>query len=157
MYKTRADAVKEWLEAYRKEEEELDGIIERIRELRAGMMGVQAQVLSFLPKGPGSDDPMTDYVIRLESMEGDMRRRLDAHERDRMALKGLVDLVLRGDDWFVITHRYLFSEKWADIRYALYGQEPEYSKNLDKYDMRVFRAHKEALEVMARNWEIKQP
>ena len=153
--KTQADIVKEWLVGYRKEEDELDEILERIRELRSRATRIRAQEITDMPKGPGPDDPMCDYVIRLEALEGNMERRLRMHERDRAALVDLVRKMRKKEDREVIACKYLYGMEWTEIRKRLYQREQGYLKKPESYDRRMYRAHNRALEWMGRNWDIK--
>lgn len=153
--KSQAEAVKEWLLGYRKEEEELDDLIERIRELRGRATSIKAQEITDMPKGPGPDDPMCDYVIRLEALEGSMERRLREHERDRKAIVSLVRKIRRDEEKEVICCKYLYGMDWSDIRERLYKSQEGYYKKPETYERRMYRAHERALEWMGRHWEKK--
>ena len=155
MYTSQGDAVKEWLEGYRREESELADLIDRVRELRSGAEGVRAQELSFMPKAHNGADLLTEYVIRLEMLEGNLEKRMRAHERDRAALVDLVNKIRRTEERNVIKCRYLYGMEWGEIRPKIYSREKGYLKNQDTYERRMFRAHNRAIEWMGRFWDIK--
>lgn len=155
MYSSQGDAVREWLEGYRREESELDELIDRVRELRGSATSIRAQEITDMPKGKGSDDPLCDYVIQLERLEGNMERRLELHERDREALVDLTRKIKRKEDKEVIKCRYLFGMEWAEIRFRIYGRQKEYAVHQERYDRRMYRAHNRAIEWMGKNWSIK--
>lgn len=149
MYTSQADAVKEWLQAYKKAEEEIDERLEQIRELRARITGIKAQEITDMPKAPRVGDPMEEYVIRLEELEGNLEREMRDHERDRMALMKLIHNIRPKDQREIIKCRYLFGMKWPKIQVRVYrsGKEAERRK--------MFRAHESALEWMGKYWCAK--
>ena len=151
--KSQAEAVKEWLLGYRKEEEELDDLIEKIRELRGRVTSIKAQEITDMPKGPAPDDPMCDYVIRLEALEGNMARRLREHELNREALVGIVRNIRGDEERKVICYKYLYGMDWADIRKKMYKEAG--MVKAESCDRRMYRAHERGLEWMGRHWEKK--
>ena len=153
MYKSRADMVRDWLEMYRREEGELDELINRIRELRSSVTGAKAQELSFTPKAHNVGDMMTEYMIRLEALEGDMERRLAAHERDREAIVNLISKLKRDEDRDVIKYKYLYGMEWREIKPKLYEKEEGYKEKPETFERRMYRAHIRALEWMGRLWD----
>ena len=155
MYSSQGEAVAEWLEAYRKEEEELDELIYRIRELRGSATSIKAQEITNMPKSPNVGDPLSEYVVRLEALEGAMERRLYAHERDREALVGLIRKIRKPEEKDVVSCRYLYGMGWGDIKYKLYGGAPGFAKKPESYERRMYRAHNRAIEWMGRFWDIK--
>ena len=146
MYKSHADAVKEWLQAYRKTEEEIDERLDAIRELRARMTGIKAQEITDMPKAPRVGDPMEEYVIRLEQMEGNLRERIREHERDRCALLRLIRTLKKTDEREIIRDRYIYGMEWSKIQVRVYHSVKEAERR------RMYRAHDSALEWMGKYW-----
>ena len=148
----RAELVKEWLEAYKKEDAELDELLERIRELRSSI-GPKAQELTFELKSHNSNgDLMGDYVIRLEAMEGDASKRLADHRRNRDAILDLIGRYKRREEQDVIKMRYLYRMEWGEILKRIYGKLEDYKLNQDKYSRRMYRAHNRMLDWMGKHW-----
>lgn len=152
---SRAGSVREWLEAYRKEDEDLDDLLDRIRELRSST-GPKAQELTLELKSHSSNgDLMGDYVIRLENLEGAASRRLAEHQRNREAILSLIGKYKRLEEQEVIKARYLYRMEWPDVQRRIYGGLEDYRLNQDKYNRRMYRAHNRMLEWMGKNWEKK--
>ena len=152
MYKSRGDAVEEWLQAYRAEEKLIDEKLDQIRELRGKITGVKAQEITQMPRSPNIEDSMAEYVIRLEAMEGDLDRRLIEHRRDREVILKLLEGIKKRDEREIIRYRYLYVMEWPDVMVNVYREEEEFYKKQEAFRRRMFRAHRSALDWMGRNW-----
>lgn len=146
MYTSQGEAVREWLQAYRKMEDEIDDRLDAIRELRGRIMGIKAQEITDMPRCPGSTDPMEEYIIRLERMEGNLEYLMREHERDRRALVGIVKIIPDKEEQSVIRMRYLYGMEWNKI------QSEVYKDMGDSERRRMYRDHESALEWMGKNW-----
>ena len=156
MYKSQADAVRDWLNAYRNCEQSIDEQLERIRELRARIMSIGAQEITDMPKAPTNlNDSLAEYVIRLEELEGRLTTEQAAHERDRQAIIDLLAKLKYEDERRVIRCRYLFGLEWQDVLNYVYGNREDYAEKNASYRRRVYRVHEKAIEDMGRHWSDK--
>lgn len=158
MYKSQADMVKDWLTAYRNEEQEIDGQLEKMRELRARIMSIGAQEITDMPRAPVKiRDVLAEYVIRMEEIEERMNERLRKHEADRAAILRLLDGLKSYDERQIIKQRYLFGREWVDVMKEVYKKSKDFDKKQEAYRRRMYRAHDSALISMARLWDEKRP
>ena len=146
MYTTQAEAVREWLAAYRKAEEEIDERLDMIRELRGRITGIKAQEITDMPKAPRVSDPLEEYIIRLEEMEGKLDERIREHERDRNAIMRLLHGMKEKEGRDIIRYRYLYGMEWSKIQMMVYHSEQEAERR------KMYRTHESALEWMGRFW-----
>ena len=147
MYTSQADAVRDWLEAYRKTEEEIDERLDAIRELRSRITGIRAQEITDMPKAPSKEtNPMEEYVIRLEQMEGNLGELMKDHDRDRMALIRLVGSMKEPEMRDVIRGRYLYGMEWSKIQIRVFHSTQEAERR------KMYRVHERALEWMGQYW-----
>ncbi len=153
MYKKQAEAVKEWLQAYRANEERINRQLEKIRMIRGRMMSVGAQMISDMPKGGGNScDQMADYVIQVESLERAVQEDIRVQEQCRKTILDLIKLLEKAEERKVIQLRYLDGYDWNDVMSMIYRREPKYAQKMDAYRRRMYRAHEEALDKMAKRW-----
>ena len=153
MYKSQADAVKEWLKAYRANEDRIDTQLERLRMLRERMMSVGAQRLSDMPRPPSSPkDAMTDYVIQVESLEASIQRDVEIQDLCKKTIVGMVEELKKPEEKVIITDRYLYGMEWNDVLYDLSKQSPKEAKNLESLRRKMYRVHEDALQKIAKGW-----
>lgn len=153
MYKSQVDAVKEWLQAYRANDEYIDRKLDELRVLRAKMMNPGAQELSDMPRAPSKQmDKMADYVIRAEKLEISIQNAVDVQEECRKAIESLLELLDKPEESMIIKYRYLFGMEWNDVMDRLYQKEEEYKQKMEAYRRRMYRCHEDALYKMARGW-----
>lgn len=153
MYKTQADAVKEWLQAYKANEEHIDRQLDKLRTLRARMMTVSSQKLSDMPKsGNVNKDQLADYMIRLERLEVSVQNFIDIQEQGKKTIQDLVGGLKNADERKVIVYRYLYGYEWNDVMDVLYRDDPKFAQSMEAYRRRMYRAHESALANMAKEW-----
>lgn len=156
MYKTQAEAVKDWLQAYRNEEKRIDEDLERLRELRARIMSIGAQEISDMPRAPAKiKDSLAEYIIRAEDLERRLSQRSIMHERDRAAILDLISSLSRADEKQIIEKRYLFGQEWTMVMYNVYHTCEDFPTKQEAYRRKMYRAHERALEEMGRLWDAK--
>ena len=157
MYKTQADAVKDWLKAYRANEERIDTQLDKIRTLKARMMSVGAQTLSDMPRGGGDTrDRMAEYVIQLEKLELSVQNDIDVQEQCRKTIIGLLLGLDVPEERKVIELRYLQGYEWNDVLENLYKADKYIGRKTEAYRRRMYRIHELALEKMAKRWGKKE-
>ena len=156
MYKSYAEAVREWLTAYRRDEDGIDERIEQIRALRERVMSVGAQVITDMPRAPSvSGDSMTEYIIRLEALEAGLSREEKQHEMDRRIIVDLSSRLRKRDERQIIRERYLNGRDWSDVLMEVYRYEEGFSAMREAYRRRMYRAHESALEQLGKMWGTK--
>ena len=153
MYNSQAEAVKEWLQAYRANDEYIDKKLDELRELRARMMYPGAQELSDMPRVPSKQsDKMADYVIRVEKLEMAIQDAIDVQEECKKTIEQLMMLLEKPEERKIMKCRYLFGMEWNDIMVHIYQMEEEYNLKMEAYRRRMYRCHEDALEKMAKGW-----
>lgn len=153
MFKKQGDAVKEWLLAFKNNEEHIDDQINKIRALKSRMRSVGAKELSDMPRPPSnSKDKMAEYVIQLEGLEISLQRDIDIQEECQKIIDELVKQLDKPEERLIITNRYMYGMEWNDVLYRIYSREDKYAQNMESYRRRMYRVHEEALEKMAKKW-----
>lgn len=156
MYKSQADGMREWLKAYRKNEEIIDEQLEKIRELRGHMMSISAQEISDMPRAPGSPkDRMSEYMSRLDMLERQVKEAIRIHDESRAALEQAIGLMDSLKMQNIIRYRYLYGYEWSDVVAKMYQDREDWHKKMNSYTRRVYRDHDRALEHLARCWGRK--
>ena len=156
MYKTQADAVKDFLCAYRAEEEHIDNELNEIRELKSRIMSIGAQEITDMPRAPLTiKDELAEYVIRLETLESRLSESMRKHERDRHAILELVGKLKRADEREIMKSRYLFAMEWSDVLNRVYHEEEDFGAKQEAYRRKMYRAHEDALNEFGRLWSVK--
>lgn len=154
MYKTQADAVKEWLRAYVSNEEHIDQLFERLRSIEAQMMSVGAQKLSDMPRAPGNQrDQMAEYVIRKENIELELQWRIKTQNQCKAVIEGLLKELEKKEEQLIIRYRYLCGYEWNEVMMKVYGGNEKFAQKQEAYRRKMYRVHSDALEDMAKLWE----
>ena len=153
MYKSQADAMKDWLISFRLEEERIAELQEQRAMLRASMTSISAQEISDMPRSPSSfKDRMTDDVIRMEALEAKIAAKTASQESCRRSIQTAVNSLRRENAREIIRLRYLNGKEWAEIMRILYQREPDFLQKQSKYRRKMFRQHEGALKEMSKNW-----
>ena len=156
MYKSQADIVKDWLCAYRAEEQKINGLIEEIRELRSRIMSIGAQEITDMPRAPFvAGDELAEYVIKLEALESRLDRDAKVHEKDRSIIMDLAVKLKRRDEREIIKQRYIFACEWSEVLSRVYRYGKDFAVKQEAYRRKMYRAHESALEELGRMWSIK--
>ena len=153
MYKSQAEAVRDWLKAYKQNESHIDKLLEEIRELRAHMMDIGAQELSDMPRPPSAPkDRMAEYMVQLDSKERSVRYCIKVQDECKKALIGMIALLGTKKEQEIIRLRYLYGYEWSDIVRELYKDEKEWPEKINTYTRGVYRLHDKALNDLAKKW-----
>lgn len=155
MYKSQADAVKEWLQTYQLSEKHINLQLEKLRTLQAQMRSVGAQQLSDMPRPPSAPkDRMADYVAKVEALEQDIDEETKQLEECRETILEITGELKRVDACKLIRLRYLRGYEWSEITEALYGSDkPWTEKEQTAYKRRTYRLHDSALAELAKLWK----
>ena len=153
MYKSQADAMKDWLISFRLEEEKIAELQEQRAMLRASMTSIGAQEITDMPRPPSSfKDRMADDVIRLEALDAKIAAKTASQEVCRHSIQAVVRTLRRENAREIIRMRYLCGKEWAEIMRSLYRRETDFLQKPGKYRRKMFRQHEGALKEMAKNW-----
>ena len=154
MFKNQGDAVKEWLKAYRSNEERIDKQLDKLRTLRARMMSVGAKELSDMPRPPSNaNDKLAEYIIQVESLELSIQRDIEIQDQSKKVIYELVEQLDKPEERNIIICRYVYGMEWSDVLSKVYGDDKKYLQNLDSYRRGMYRVHEDALRKMAQKWE----
>jgi len=150
---TQVETVKDWLQAYQKKEEYVNGQLEKLRMLQERMRSVPAQELSDMPRPPSANkDRMTEYVIRLESLEKTIDRETLELERCRESIFDLTGRLRKASACQIIRSRYLYNKEWPEILVEVYGKNEDFKEKEGTYRRKMFRLHQSALREMSQKW-----
>ena len=117
-------------------------------------MDIGAMQLSDLPKPPSmSGDRMTEYVIKKEKIEENLRRRIEGQDATREQIEELSNGLNKIDECTVVQMRYIDGFGWAEIIDAIYGTFTDFDEHREAYERRAYRALNSALEQMAQKWD----
>lgn len=153
MYKSQAEAVRDWLKAYLHNEEEINRQLEDIRELRARMMSIGAQEISDMPRPPSAPkDRMSEYVVKLDSKERALRYSFRVQNECRRALIDIIASLKSEREQFVIRYRYLYGYEWSEIVRLIYKDRKDWAEKMKTYTRSVYRDHERALNHLAECW-----
>lgn len=157
MLSYQAQAVKDWLLAYRDAEEEINVRFEKIRTLETRIKTVGAVEISDMPKAHGSStDKLAEYLIRKEQLSDECSRLLRQHEKDKEAVVSLFGY-LTPVQRKIIYYKYLVGLEWADVYEHIFRVRVD--RNTTEggtMRQRAFRLHDAALEILAANWTNKK-
>lgn len=145
------DEIKALLKAYTTLQERIDNTEARIACLELSMGAPSTPNMTGMPGGSrdGSSKTERDYIKKeeLEEKLGDMYAE---ENRRREEIEGLVELMRKPKEQTVIEMHYLDGAKWRPISVALFGEEPDYDENEERYLKRTFKIHGSALQTLAR-------
>lgn len=142
--------MKEWLVAYREMDRDIDNQIERLERLVSKMTGAGAQVISDMPKTPGTTgDRMGDLVARKDDLETSIRAAVEERSQKRKKIEAILSRLRRSDEKAVIRMRYIDREGWNTVAELMFGSRDDYESKEDTYLRRVHKVHGAALQNMA--------
>lgn len=143
-------AVKEWLSEYREKERDIDNQIERLERFIAKMTTAGAQVISDMPRSPGSTgDRIGSMVGRKEELEKSIRDEVGKQSEKRRLIENILSRLRRSDEKAVIRMRYIDREGWSIVAELMFGSREDYEGKEDTYLRRVHKVHGAALQNMA--------
>ena len=147
----QTDEIKALLAAYIKLQKRIDNKEKRIEALELSMGA---------PSTPNYDGPTggsrgtsskteRDY-IKLEELREKLEDMTAEENRRREEIEDLVELMEKPNEQTIMEMRYLDGSNWWTICAALYGEEPDYDENEQRYLKRTFKLHGSALQSLAR-------
>jgi len=145
------DKIKALLESYPRLQKRIDNTEKRIEALDLSMGAPSMSNMSGMPSGGRDGSSKTERnVIKKVELEENLAEMYERENRLRERIEGLVELMEKPNEQTVIEMHYLDGAKWWPICVALYGEEPDYDENEDRYLKRTFKIHGSALQSLAR-------
>jgi len=145
------DKIKALLESYPRLQKRIDNTEKRIEALDLSMGAPSTSNMSGMPSGGRDGSSKTERnVIKKVELEENLAEMYERENRLRERIEGLVELMEKPNEQTVIEMHYLDGAKWWPICVALYGEEPDYDENEDRYLKRTFKIHGSALQSLAR-------
>lgn len=143
-------AVKDWLIEYREKERDIDNQIERLERFTIKMTSVGAQVISGMPRAPGTTgDRIGDMIGQKEELEASIRSDVSKQSEKRKLIESILAQIRRSDERAVIRMRYIDRESWNTVAELMFGGREDYEGKEDTYLRRVHKVHGAALQNMA--------
>lgn len=144
-------AIKDRLNKYREKERDIDNQIERLERLTAKMTGVGAQVITDMPRAPGTSiDRIAVMVSEKEELEREIREDVKSQAESWKEVEGLLCRLKHSDERAVIRIRYHDRENWSTVAQMMFGAKEDYVEKEDTYLRRVHKIHGSALLNLAR-------
>ena len=143
-------AVKEWLIEYREKERDIDNQIERLERFIIKMTSVGAQVISGMPRAPGTTgDRIGGMIGQKEELEASIRSDVMEQSEKRKLIESILAQIRRSDERAVIRMRYIDRESWNTVAELMFGRREDYEGKEDTYLRTVHKDHGPALQNMA--------
>ena len=151
------DAVRELLEAFIRLRRRIDNTEKRRDSLEITMGAPSTSNFSGMPGGSRDGSSKTERnIIKKEELEEKLRDLYAEENRRREEIEGLIEQMDDPDEQTVMEMHYLDGARWRVVSVALYGEEPDYDENEQRYLKRTFRLHGSALQSMARVYSRKE-
>lgn len=150
----KTDKLKAYLKSYLTLQERIDQTEARLMCLELSKGAPSTSNLSGM--GGGSHDRSSkqerNYITEEELTEklGEMYRE---ENNQREEIEELVALMRKPKEQAVIQMHYLDGTKWSIVNVALFGEEPDFDENVERYKKRTFKIHGAALQTLARIYE----
>lgn len=79
----------------------------RLEEYRATYAGIKAVIISDMPRGGGTPRDLSDYVAKLDELEGDLLTAVDAYHAKAHEVEAVIDRVTDETQARLLRLRYL--------------------------------------------------
>lgn len=153
----KTDKVKAFLKSYLTLQERIDQTEARLMCLELSKGAPSTSSLSGM--GGGSNDRSSkqerNYITE-EELNEKLGEMYAEENNQREEIEELVALIRKPKEQAVIQMHYLDGAKWPLITVALFGEEEDFDKNVERYKNRTFKIHGAALQTLARIYDKKQ-
>ena len=148
----QTDEIKALLAAYKQIQKRIDNIEKRIECLELSMGSPSGPNCSAAPGGSSnfSSSKIERDYIKKEELEEKLGNMNAEESRRQEEIEGLIELMEKPNEQTVIEMHYIDGAKWRMISVALFGEEPDYDENEQRYLKRTFKIHGSALQTLAR-------
>lgn len=141
------DEIKKLLTSYGTYQRRIDNTEERLAFLDVCI----TQCLTGMPGGGGDGSSKQErYLIKKEELQEKLDNMYEEENRKREEIEGLIEQMENPDEQTAIEMHYLDGAKWKAVSAALYGNEPDYDIQEERYLKRTFKIHGSALQTLAR-------
>ena len=148
----QTDEIKALLTAYKQLQKRIDNIEKRIECLEISMGSPSGPSYSAAPGGShdfSSSKIERDY-IKWEELKEKLGNMNAEESRRREEIEGMIELMEKPNEQTAIEMHYIDGAKWRTVSVALFGEEPDYDENEERYLKRTFKIHGSALQTLAR-------
>ncbi len=154
---TTTDEIKAFLRAYPTLQERIDKTEARIAFLDMCMGSPSASNMSGMPSGSRdrSSKQERDY-IKKEELEERLGVMYAEENRLREEIEAVIERMEKPKEQSVIEMHYLDGAVWRDVSIALFGEEPDYDDNEQRYLKKTFKIHGSALQSFARIYDTQK-
>lgn len=150
----KTDKIKELLAAFTKLRKRIDNTEKRLAALELSMGAPSTPSYSGMPGGGGERSSEQErYMIKKDEIQEKLDDMYAEENRRREEIEELIDRMEKPNEQTVMEMHYLDGAKWRVISVALYGEEPDYDENEQRYLKRTFKIHGSALQSLARIYE----
>lgn len=143
------DKIKALLKAYPKLQQRIDLAEERLAFLEYTMGSPSSPSLTGMPSGSRdrTSKQERDFLKKCE-LEEKLGELYAEESRLREEIEGMIERMERPEEQTVIEMRYFDEASWRAISAAVYGNEPDYDANENRYLKRTFKLHGSALQTL---------
>lgn len=147
----QTDEIKAFLSEYIKLQKRIDNTEKRIECLEISMGAPSTPSYNGMPGGSRDNNSKIerDYIKREELAEKLAEMNVEESRR-REEIEDMIERMEKPDEQTVIEMHYIDGAKWRMISVALFGEEPDYDENEQRYLKRTFKIHGSALQTLAR-------
>lgn len=110
---------KAYLRQYRAALHAAQDAARRLDEFRQANAGLKAVIISDMPKGGGTPRDLSDYVAKLDEMEGDLLTAVEAYRTKAQAVEHVIDRVTDETQARLLRLRYLDGYTFERIAVAM--------------------------------------
>ena len=112
---------------------------------------LRGQILAGDPSGSRDRTSKQERnYIKKEELERKLDDMYAEENRKREEIEALIECMESPDEQTAIEMHYIDGAKWRDVSVVLYGDEPDYDENEQRYLKRTFKIHGSALQTLAR-------
>lgn len=153
----KTDKVKALLRAYPELQKRIDLTEERLAFLEYTIDSPSSPSLSGMPSGSRDRTSKQERAyIKKEELEEKLGEMYAEESRMREEIEGLIERMDNPEEQTLIEMHYFDGANWRSISAAVYGNEPDYDENEQRYLKRTFKLHGSALQTLARIYKETQ-
>ena len=147
------DEIKELLLSYGRFQKRIDN-----NEERLAFLDVQITAnITGMPSGGGDGSSKQErLLLKKEELEEKLRNMYAEENLLREKIEGMIEQMKNPDEQTAIEMHYLDGAKWKAVSLALYGNEPDYDENEERYLKKTFKIHGSALQTLLRIYNAQR-
>ena len=150
-HQKETDKIKALLKAYGEYQHRIDLTEERLAFLEFTADSPSSPNLTGMPSCSRDRTSKQERAyLKKEELEDKLRDMYAEESRKREEIEGLIEQMEKPKEQTAIEMHYLDGANWKTICAAIYGDEPDYDENEQRYLKRTFKIHGSALQTLAR-------